>query len=49
MLIDPAMTPPLDPDGWKDAVAEMGAHLSSTDIATRDARFAAAVQLMGAV
>ena len=34
-------------DGWKDAVAEMGAHLSSPDLATRDARLAAAVQLMG--
>ena len=45
--LDPAMTPPLDADGWRAANAEMGAHLSSDDLGGRDARLAAAVELMG--
>ena len=45
--LDPAMTPPLDADGWRAANAEMGAHLSSDDLGVRDARLAAAVELMG--
>lgn len=45
--LDPAMTPPLDDDGWKAANAEMGEAMGAEDLGTRDARLAAAVELLG--
>eukprot|EP01043_Picozoa_sp_COSAG02_P070344 COSAG02_NODE_12416_length_1549_cov_1.113793_2_plen_122_part_00 len=45
--LDPSMTPPLDADGWAEANDQMNNAMNSDDLSIRDARLAAAVQLMG--